>query len=269
MPLRVLTLNLWHDAGPWSRRAKLVRAWIDRLDPDVIGFQEVLRGPSRDLAAELTEGRGYALAFGEAMRFWGDPALSFGNAVASRWPIVDSEVIALSHAGDGERRCALGVTIDAPFGPIGVTCTHLHWKLHHGHVREKQVVEVCDFARRRRPRGGLPPILLGDFNAEPESAEIRYVTGLQSQGGRSVCFYDAWRFAAEKRTPDDDGFTWDNRNPYAAVAHEPSRRIDYVFAGYPAPDGVGKIERCRVVCDASDDDAWPTDHFGVYAELRT
>ena len=42
MTLRVLTLNLWHDAGPWDRRAALIRRWLDRFDPDVIGFQEVL-----------------------------------------------------------------------------------------------------------------------------------------------------------------------------------------------------------------------------------
>ncbi len=269
MALRVLTLNLWNESGPWPQRAQLLRRWIDRLDPDVIGFQEVLRGESRDLAAELIEGRSFALAFGEAMRFWSDQGLAFGNAVASRWPIIDSEVLSLSHAGDGERRCALGVTVDAPFGPIGVTCTHLHWKLHHGRVRERQVREVCAFARRRRPRGGFPPILLGDFNAEPDSAEIRFITGLQSLEGESVCFYDGWRIAGEPRFPNDPGYTWDNRNPYAASVHEPDRRIDYVFAGYPLPGGVGRFERCRLVCDAPEGEVWPTDHFGVFAELRT
>ena len=38
--LSVLTLNLWHDAGPYEQRAELVREWIERLDPDLIGFQD-------------------------------------------------------------------------------------------------------------------------------------------------------------------------------------------------------------------------------------
>ena len=42
--LSVLSLNLWHDAGPYTERAKSLREWIDRLDPDLIGFQEALRG---------------------------------------------------------------------------------------------------------------------------------------------------------------------------------------------------------------------------------
>ncbi len=41
--LSVLTLNLWHDSGPYRRRSQRIREWIDRLDPDLIGFQEALR----------------------------------------------------------------------------------------------------------------------------------------------------------------------------------------------------------------------------------
>jgi hypothetical protein len=33
--------------------------------------------------------------------------------------------------------------------------------------------------------------------------------------------------------------------------------------------GIGKIEKCRVVCDDEVDGVWPSDHFGLYAELRT
>jgi hypothetical protein len=55
--LSVLTLNLWHDAGPWERRAARIRAWIDRLDRDLIGFQEALRGSGFDRVGELLEDR--------------------------------------------------------------------------------------------------------------------------------------------------------------------------------------------------------------------
>jgi endonuclease/exonuclease/phosphatase family metal-dependent hydrolase len=267
--LRVLTLNLWHDMGPWTARRALVRQWIERLAPDVIGFQEVLRGPGRDLAAEVTDGMDYAHEFAPAMRFWNDQSLDFGNAVASRWPIADREAIELPSGDDGERRSALSVTIDAPFGPLSFTCTHLHWRFHHGEVRERQVAAAVDLVLRRRPKEGFPPILVGDFNADPDSAEIRYVTGLQSRNGRSVCLFDAWRVAGERREPSDPGYTWCNRNAYADANHEPDRRIDYVFVGPPRRDGAGRVTRCRVVCDEASGDVWPTDHFGVYAELQT
>ena len=264
MTLKVLSLNIWNQAGPWKDRAGRIREWIERLDPDVIGLQEVLVGSGRDQARELCDVR-YAIEFAAAIDFWDDPIFKFGNAVASRWPISEREVVELPSAGDGEKRVALSVTIDAPMGPLSVTSTHLNWKLHHGHVRERQVVALGELALRRRPRGGFPLLLMGDFNAEPTSTEIRYVSGLHAIDGKSLYLRDAWTHAGDL----GPGITWSNRNPYARVALEPDRRIDYVFAGPPRPDGVGLIETCRVVCDDESEGVWPSDHFGVYAELRS
>ena len=189
----------------------------------------------------------------------------FGNAVASRWPIAKSEVQQLPDFGNSETRAALSVTLDAPFGALGFTCSHLNWKFCDGAAREQQVAALCDFALERRPESGFPPILVGDFNAEPESAEIRYVTGLQSHAGRSIAMLDAWYMAGD----EGPGFTWSNRNPYAAAVLEPNRRIDYIFTGWPVRNGVGQLLNCRVVCDEERDGVWPSDHFGLYAELRT
>lgn len=264
MPLKVLTLNLWHDAGPWPERAARIRDGLDRLDPDVVGFQEALQGPGVDLVAELLAGRGWHAEFAAATPRWMGRDAAFGNAVASRWPLADRAVLDLPTAGDGEARVALAVTVQAPFGPVRFACTHLHWRFHHGHVRERQVVALCDWVRASRPRGGFPPLLVGDFNAEPDSAEIRYVTGLQSLAGRSVYFADAWRVAGA----GGGGITWSNRNPHARPWLEPERRIDYVFAGPPRRDGLGQVLSCHVVCDEARDGIFPSDHFGVYAELR-
>ncbi len=266
MTLSVLTLNLWHDSGPWPERAKRIRGWIDRLAPDLIGFQEALRVPWLDQVAELLEDRPYQVAFAAASSFLraGERG-QLGNAVASRHPIASQEAIALPDAGDGETRCAISVTAAAPPGPVSFTCTHLNWKLRHGWVREQQVVALSDFALRRRPKGGFPPIVVGDMNAEPDSAEIRYVTGLQSIGGWSVAFLDAWRVAGGPGA----GATWSNANPHARAERDPDRRIDYVFVGLPRRDGLGQIQACRVVCDEPEAGVWPSDHFGVYAELRS
>jgi endonuclease/exonuclease/phosphatase family metal-dependent hydrolase len=264
--LKVLTLNLWNVTGPYERRKPRIREWIERLDPDVVGFQEAMRGDGFDQVAEILDGLPYEIEYACAS-MWGER--EFGNAVASRWSVAGREVLQLPDVDTNEGRVALSVTIDAPFGELSFTCTHLNWKLHHGFVREAQVVPLCEMVLRRRPREGFPPIVVGDFNAEPDSDEIRYVSGFASQHERSVMFYDAWRVAGD----GGPGYTWSNRNRFAAIALEPERRIDYIFAGYPirAGDryGVGKITTCRVVCDDGVDNVWPSDHFGVYAELRT
>lgn len=266
MPLRVLTLNLWHDQGPWPARAALIRSWLDRLDPDVVGFQEALRGPGLDQVASLLEARLPHRDYAQAAvlrRESGD--LAFGNAIASRWPIVDRAEARLPDRGDHETRAVLHCDIDAPFGRLSFSCTHLHWRLHHGTVRCRQVAAVAEQVIARRPKDGFPPILVGDMNAEPDSDEIRFLTGLHPIDGKSVLFYDAWRFAGDR----GPGITWSNRNSYARTALEPNRRIDYVFTGYPQASGLGLVEHCRVVCDAPGDGVWPSDHFGVYAELRS
>ena len=266
MSLKVLTLNLWNVSGPYDERKKRIREWVERLDPDLIGFQEAMRGNEFDQVQELLEGLPYEIEFGRASTW---DSTDFGNAIASRWSIVDSEVLTLPELASDETRCAISATIDSPFGELSFTCTHLNWKLHHGMVREGQVVPICEMVLRRRPREGFPPIIVGDFNAEPDSAEIRYVQGFSALNGRSVMFYDAWRVADD----GGPGYTWSNRNDFAAIALEPERRIDYIFSGYPIRVGerygVGKIEKCKVVCDQEVDGVWPSDHFGVYAEFRT
>ena len=53
--LSVLTLNVWNREGPWPDRLALVRSWIDRLQPDLIGLQEVV---DRSHTQELLSGFG-------------------------------------------------------------------------------------------------------------------------------------------------------------------------------------------------------------------
>jgi endonuclease/exonuclease/phosphatase family metal-dependent hydrolase len=279
MTLKVLTLNIWHDQEPWAARLPLLRKWIRRLDPDLIAFQEVLVGEGVDQVREILGGAGdhaggqsdYHRDYIAAMTLPDRKHLQFGNAIASRWPIIDREEIRLPDRGDWETRAALSVDIESPFGTIGFTCTHLHWQFNHGHVREKQVQFLSERAWDRRPRDGFPPIIAGDFNAEPESDEIRFMTGRHSLKGKSVAFLDAWELAGDRSRAGEQGqgITWSNRNDYARVEFEPNRRIDYIFAGLPGRRGLGWIEACRVVCNEEEAGTWPTDHFGVYAELRT
>lgn len=264
--MRVLTLNVWHDSGPWAERRALIRQEIVAREPDLIGFQEILKGEALDLSAELVEGLGYETEFAGASAFWGRDGLLFGNAVASRWPIREREELELPDGGDGETRSAVSVTVDAPVGPVSFTSTHLNWKFHHGWIREKQVAALAEHVRARRPRGGFPPILVGDFNADPDSSEMRYLAGLQSLEGRSVHFMDAWRVAGD----GGPGITWSNDNEYARPWLEPERRIDYVWVGPPRrPDGLGQLLSCERFGVDAVGGVFCSDHIGLVADLRS
>ena len=75
----------------------------------------------------------------------------------------------------------------------------------------------------------MPPILCGDFNAEPDSDEIRFLCSLTALDGRTTFYQDAWRAAG-----DGPGYTQDWRaNAIADSMNLNRKRIDYVFVGDP------------------------------------
>jgi endonuclease/exonuclease/phosphatase family metal-dependent hydrolase len=263
-PIRVMSLNIWNNEGPWPQRVRLIREGIDKLDPDLIGFQEVLRGDGVDLLEDILDGAPYHIAFGKALATGEGGKREYGNAIASRWEIAATEVHALPTLGQVEERILLAAQIRSPVGQLWFSTTHLTWELENGHIRERQVQAIAEAMAGKMGEGKFPPIIVGDFNAVPESTEIRFLKGLHALNGRSVYFRDAWAEAGD----DGHGLTWNKRNPYLPPWLAPDRRIDYILLGPPTHEGVGEILNCRVTYDVPHEGVWPSDHFGVYAEIR-
>lgn len=269
--LRVITLNIWNRGGPWEQRLALIRAEIERQEPDIVGLQEVLQMQVGDetqcQAREIAEGLGFEVAFGlgHELDFAGPTGVLFGNAVLSRFPIEERAVFVLpGHDRSDQRRSLLFARLDTPRGPLPVFVTHLNWKLDESAIRVEQVRHLAEEIERLAPRRAdeLPAVLVGDLNAEPESDEIRFLAGLATLQGQSTHFADAWRYAGK-----GPGYTFDPRNTYAAACHEPPRRIDYVLVRSPGLDGLGRPIRAELVFTESTDGVFPSDHFGVLAEL--
>jgi hypothetical protein len=101
------------------------------------------------------------------------------------------------------------------------------------------------------------------MNAAPDSDEIRMLTGRAAVPEPRLVFHDAWEVAG-----DGPGFTWSNDNPFAVLDLEPSRRIDYVLAGWPKQGGRGQVVACEVVGTRPTRGTFPSDHYGVLATLR-
>jgi endonuclease/exonuclease/phosphatase family metal-dependent hydrolase len=250
--LAVLTLNVWNREGPWADRLPLIRSWIDRLQPDLIGLQEVV-DPSH--TQELLSGFDY---HSEWM------GTTSGIAIAARWPIHARQELWLPGDGKSTGGPALRGMVDSPYGTIPFTCaTTAFYMTHHGYKRERQMPALNEFARGQA-KNDFPAVLVGDFNTDPESAEIRYLKGLQSLQGGSAYWCDAWDQAGD----GGKGTTWSKSNDFAAWAPWPDRLIDYIFVAQPRLDGAGTIEHCSVVCNEKVDEVWPSDHFGVLARVR-
>lgn len=265
---RVLTLNIW-NLNQWAARRDEVVAWIDRLAPDVVCLQEVIdddtgRNQARWIASAAAGE--WDVAYDGAAVPW-RPGGRFGNAVLSREAITATATCWLPYVerSDDVQRLAL----HARCGNVDVYSTHLSWRFEDGVVREAQVRALAGFvastASTASADSPLPPVIGGDFNAEPDSTEIRFLSGLTSMEGESVYFQDAWRVAGGGGA--GPGWTWDNRNPFAASALEPDRRIDYIFVGWRRDSGAGRVESCRVVCDRALGGTYATDHYGLVADL--
>jgi endonuclease/exonuclease/phosphatase family metal-dependent hydrolase len=274
----VLTLNLWNRSGPWPERLALIKREVARLSPDVLGLQEVMRlvrpgtnealSPELDQAAEVATEFGYEIAFAPAADYGN--GLVMGNAVLSRFPIFETRAFRLPEQGTGENRSLVYALVGAPWGRLPVFVTHLNWRFDHGFVRLEQVAYIAArIAELAPPLGGfLPPILMGDFNAEPDADEIRYLRGLLVKDGTSVHFADAWVYGGD----GSPGATYDQRNDYARRNREPPRRIDYIFARGPDAELRGEPMKAELCCTeptpGKDGPVWASDHFGVYAELQ-
>lgn len=286
-PIRIATLNIWNRSGPWAARLPLIRRELELLRVDVIGLQEVLRqappGQSPDglwrvparatddgshdqatlIGAGLLEYAGYARAMD-----YGN-GLGFGNALLSRFPISQHAAFELPGRETGEVRALLYAVVEHPAGKLPVFVTHLNWKLHHASVRVRQVRFICDKIKELEPidEGRLPPVLMGDMNADPDSDEMRYLRGLATLDGKSVYFADSWVYGSDGTA----GHTFDRRNRFAAIAHEPPRRIDYIYVRGPDSKLRGEPLSTKLAFAAHapgpDGDVFPSDHFGLVTEL--
>jgi endonuclease/exonuclease/phosphatase family metal-dependent hydrolase len=258
--------NLWWRFGPWAERQPAIAATLQRLAPDIVCLQEVWE--QRDgvrqadqLAAALG---GYHVAHAAGLGL--DLASeSLGNSILSRWPIRANEARPLpAPPGLDELRVVLRAEIGGPRGPVEVFVTHLNWRMDQSDVRQDQVRAICAFIAETSDQRTFPPVLAGDFNAEPDSDEIRMLTGLRTVPVPKLVFLDAWRTAGD----GGPGYTWSNANPFATIDCEPDRRLDYVFVGYPRDEGAGQVVAARVEATDVVHGIYPSDHYAILAEVR-
>lgn len=268
--LRVVTLNVWNSRSDAVARAALINAELRRLAPDLVAFQEVLP----DQLSGLIEGTGLHGTHQSQTTATAPPYADRygGTAIATRWPHRIVEVL--------DQRGA-----DAPDVPWLTPAAHVplpglddvlfiapttSFRLDAEAQRERQVLALSDLDARHRT--ALPTIMAGDFNADPDSAGIRYLTGRQSLSGRSTHFHDVWEVAGS-----GPGHTWTADNPHAAedidlLVRQPGhhRRIDYIFVGSPHahPNAFARVRSAHLAFDKPVDGLWPSDHYGVVADLE-
>lgn len=262
--IRLITLNLWQEQGPWERRLEMIRQRLAELRPDVVCLQEVRQkaGVIPNQAETLASGLGLTNVHYCTAQPWGGG--DEGVAIISRFPLQEKDSRPLPHTEGRSGRVCVGACLEAPEGAFWAFTTHLAYRLTDGALREAQVSEVDRFVSSKA--SSTASILAGDFNARPESDEIRFLKGLTSIGGQRTFYQDAFAL----RNPGAAGHTWCSENPYTAALSwlEPDRRLDYIFVTPQTSKGAGVVHRCRIVCNEPDASGlWCSDHYALLAEI--
>jgi endonuclease/exonuclease/phosphatase family metal-dependent hydrolase len=268
--VRVVTWNVWWRFGDWASRLAAIRHVLGDCGADVVCLQEVWASGCDNQAALLAERLGLhsAWAASPAPARWqrriGDDSVEIGNAILSRSPIEAQHSLPLPDApGLDEGRHALIAMLGGRSGPLAVITTQLASPPHLSALRVAQVRRLAIWAAGLVPVE-LPLVVTGDFNALPESDEVRRFEGhLTAPIVPGRVLLDAWRYADHL----DPGFTWSRRNPHVAATFEIDARIDYVFVGPPGADGHGHVRSVGLAGDRPVDGTWPSDHAAVVVDL--
>ncbi|WP_083866176.1 endonuclease/exonuclease/phosphatase family protein [Microbacterium yannicii] len=265
--LRVLTFNVLDRAqAEGDKREVILKDGLARLDADVIALQEVTRSDEVDQARDWF---GFEVTIIDHPNA---PGESVGACLVSRHPVAATHVLGSPAAARAPGLPWLGavaaeVLVPPPIGPVLVIHHKPSWQLDREDLRENQAVAVARFADDlTRDRPDLPVILVGDFDAAPDAASMRFLTGKASLGGMAVRYEDCW----EALHPREAGHTFSPRNPLVRAGQMPlerGRRIDHIMVRSGDHGPLLDVAECRLVFDEEVDGVWGSDHFGVCADL--
>ncbi len=201
--VKVMTYNVHSGFGATGLQdLEAIAGVIEASGADVVAMQETSRVRLMDGGADIP--RWLSLHLGMPFVFRGTEEPHWGNTILSRYPIIESGWGDLPRAGKLIGRGYLWARIDVGMAePLLVIVTHLHHLEPDSDARVEQVPVLLESWN-----GQGHTIILGDFNAEPGSPEMR----LLADAG----LLDAWGVAGE-----GPGYTFSS--------DEPVKRIDWLW----------------------------------------
>jgi endonuclease/exonuclease/phosphatase family metal-dependent hydrolase len=256
--LRIVTWNVWGLYGPWQEREAAIVATLRDARPDIVVLTESWARGGDSQCARLAGPLGLPHHTFSGVAAEEDQAALSGVAVISRWPIRRESSLAF-----GSARVQFA-ELSGPRGPIQVYGLVMDaWWFDESRARQDAVRELLAYVSQAQDKRA-PLIVCGDFNADPDSDEIRMLTGRTTAPVPGLSFYDAWEVAG----PPDPGHTWSNNNPWATQLLWPNRRIDYIFSATPRPGGAGHAIHTWLLGTRPVNNTYPSDHYALQSSLR-
>ncbi len=202
-PVRVMTYNLHNGFDPNGHLGmEAIAQVIETQNPDIIALQEISRGwvvnGSLDMLLWLSQRLKMPYIYGPTV----DPL--WGNAILSRYPILESELAPLPSDDLLLRRGFILAKVNVGAGqPLNIIATHYHHPDNGSAIRVMESEAILDYWA-----GKGRTLIMGDLNAEPNAPEMQK---LQQDGFTNIL----------DLVPAQTGFT------YPATA--PAKQIDYIW----------------------------------------
>lgn len=256
--MRIITWNVWGLYGPWREREAAIIATLRDTRPDIIVLTESWAKGGDSQCARLAGPLGLPHHTFSGVAAEEDAAALSGVAVMSCWPIRRESSLTF-----GSARVQFA-ELAGPRGLIQVYGLVMDaWWFDQSQARQDAVRELLAYVNQAQDeRAAL--IVCGDFNADPDSDEIRMLTGRTTAPVPGLSFCDAWEVAG----PPTPGYTWSNDNPWATQLLWPNRRIDYIFSAAPRPGGAGHPRHTALLGTVPVNNTYPSDHYGLQSDLR-
>jgi len=240
-------------ANAWPERRPVVKALLDRYQPDLIGTQEGLYHQLKDIAADQPAYDWIGLgrdggSRGEFMAIFYRRDRLEPLEYDHFWLSDTPEVVASSTWGNGVRRMVTWVR----FRDRTTGREFYFWNTHLDHEVQLAREKAAELIRRRI--AALPPdiplFLVGDFNAVATANRAYDILAKESR------LADTWFAARERRNEDANSFTG-----FGPLRHE-GQRIDWILAR-------GAMEvRATEAVTFRPGDQWPSDHLPIVAWVR-
>lgn len=257
--LKVMTINVRHNADFWEERFPLIADEIVRLAPDLIGIQEMEIGINQSktlmkLIKKRAGPDGLKYEKCERLKTGSDMFGGEGITIFSRYPIEKKGYADLEHG----RPVIFARVQIADWLSVDLYNTHLH-NIGGDEVKLPQAQKMIAFEKKND--AGFLTFLTGDMNS--------------SEGSQTIGFFIANSFTDTYRAfHGDKTSVTGNTNPVIISKENAPQnftgRIDYIFMKVPAgwEDRVKIVD--SVVCFKNYDDRglYPTDHLGVMTTVQ-
>lgn len=253
--LKVMTINIRHNKDYWEERFPMIADEIVRLEPDLIGLQEVLIGigQSRTLLGMINdrvdEEKDLSYTFYEKLKTGFQAINGEGIAIFSRYPI---EKKSSRDINEGRIVLLTRVKISEDLS-VDMYNTHLH---NHGgdEVRALQAQKIVGMADKLD--SGLLTFLTGDMNSRADSNAIKII--------EDAGFIDSYETLHGAEYTQEHGSTSPVNMTKGDFTQDFRNRIDFVF--HRLPESGLKVKTLdSVVCfnQPNAEALYPSDHLGV------